>query len=153
MAQPSTGGGQSLHSYAGQQLSAAEGPSGTANPMGGVPRRPAVVQQADGTWTAPYGDYKDLSQGLQSERNALEVERMQKKLSQQKEVCEHSKDSDVFERRINRVKGKVWRDHQKMGDLTRETDRMKVELRQLRFQWRNGPWPMLRGKPGPPGNQ
>ena len=32
----------------------------------------------------------------------------------------------LFVRRINRVKGKVWRDHQKMGDLTRETDRMKV---------------------------
>ena len=34
----------------------------------------------------------------------------------------------TFVRRINRVKGKVWRDHQKMGDLTRETDRMKVYL-------------------------
>jgi len=30
--------------------------------MGGEPKRPAVLQQADGTWAAPYGNYKDLSQ-------------------------------------------------------------------------------------------
>jgi hypothetical protein len=142
--QPGIAGTPGLRLVGRQQLAADGRASSTANPLGGRPGATTVVQQNDGSWTAPYGDYKDLSQGLQSERNALEVDRLQTKLHQEKEL---------FARRLARVKGKVWRDHQQMGDLKRETDRLKVQLRELRFQWRNGPWPMLRGKPGPPGPQ
>ena len=46
----------------------------------------------------------------------------------------------------------VWREHQAFDRLRDETERMRVQLRRLRFLWRNGPWPN-KGAPGPPGPQ
>ena len=106
----------------------------------GNPATEAVLQQADGSWVAPYGSYHDLDQGLQSERTAAELAKLQKDISQSKEREREE---------LERVKGKVWRDHQHADSLQREVDRLRSRLKQLTFEWRNGPWP--RGPQGPPG--
>lgn len=53
-------------------------------------------------------------------------------------------------RRVDRVKGKVWRDHKRFVQMRREVDRLHEKVKELRFKWRNGPWPN-KGKPGRPG--
>eukprot|EP00960_Hanusia_phi_P034999 751413-Hanusia_phi.AAC.3 len=46
----------------------------------------------------------------------------------------------------------LWNEHEKFRRLNGQVEDMRVQLRELGYKWRNGPWPD-RGTPGLPGKQ
>ncbi|EKX32592.1 hypothetical protein GUITHDRAFT_121220 [Guillardia theta CCMP2712] len=101
----------------------------------------AVLQQPSGEWIAPSGNYKQLSQALQSATNSQDLQRLESDFESLKEEQK---------KRIQRMKDKLWDEHEKFRRLNGQVEDMRVQLRELGYKWRNGPWPD-RGPPGPPG--
>jgi hypothetical protein len=92
--------------------------SAAAAPGGSVVGK--VLQETDGTWTAPYGDYNAI-QG-----NVPAPQKQQQELSHvERQLMDYKK---AATRRIERVKGKVWRDHKRYLEMRRELDRLRVEV-------------------------
>jgi hypothetical protein len=107
------------------QASAQAGQGGAASlsassvPGGSVVGK--VLQETDGSWTAPYGDYNNI-QG-----NVPVQQKQEQELSHvERQLIEYKKRA---RRRLERVKGKVWRDHKRYLEMRRELDRLRVEVR------------------------
>ncbi len=92
--------------------------SAAAAPGGSVVGK--VLQETDGTWTAPYGDYNAIQGNLPA------AQKQQQELSHvERQLMEYKK---AARRKIERVKGKVWRDHKRYLEMHRELDRLRVQV-------------------------
>jgi hypothetical protein len=95
----------------------------------------------DDGWAAPYGNFKDLEQGDEPDENSARLEVLQKGIQKLR---------NRVREREERVQGKVWREHTRVGELAKEITRLHTWLNQLQYQWDHGPYP-VHGPRGPPG--
>ena len=95
----------------------------------------------DDGWAAPYGGFNALRLGDAPDENADRLRVLQKHIRRLRDSLRESEE---------RVQGKVWREHQRVGDMRRETARLHTWLEQLQYRWDHGPYP-VHGHKGPPG--
>jgi len=107
-----------------------------ASPSGTMPR--------DQGWEAPYGNFKDISLGLESEVTEKRLANMEEKLQKYR---------DQSREELESVERKLWKEKQRVSDLMREKRVLGTSLQSLEFKWKHGGWPVkgARGLTGLPG--
>jgi hypothetical protein len=67
----------------------------------------------DNSWAAPYGGYMDIQLGEEPDENAARLTAVQERLQKLR---------DRVREREERVQGKVWREHKRLGHVVREVE-------------------------------